>query len=232
MDVAESLLAFAPQFVKDHFQLISFTLLLTYVLFLIHWLISTDWEDKFNWFSLIISSIGLLYLHYANVLLLFKYEPLFVTVWAALFFYHTSTWKTNYDRIRKEINSIASLKPFDGSLLRFFITLPTSKNKAGQWNPPPFRNGIHILLMFLYGTLISLHLLPFLIPQHCRGDPSPNCCRYNYVIESMDTKSVNMNYCSGPVRIAFAGPWSTGKTSIISALLGHSYSTAQIAPGK
>ena len=39
-----------------------------------------------------------------------------------------------------------------------------------------------------------------------------------------------MNYCSGPVRVGFAGSWSTGKTTIISALLGHNYSTAQIAP--
>lgn len=234
MLLLDRLINFAPPFIHENFQLLSFGFLLTYVLFCLHWVMSTDWEEKFNWFSLIIGSTGILHLHYSNVLLLQNYEPLFISCWVGFCFYHTSTWRTNYNKVTKELGSIASLKPFDGSPLRFLIALPTTKNRAGQWNQPPFRNGIQVVLVILYGWLIGLHILPFLTPLHCRSEVSSNCCRYNFVMDSVDDtrSSVNMNYCSGPVRIAFAGAWSTGKTSIISALLGHSYSTAQIAPGE
>jgi len=184
----------------DHFQLIVFFGVLTYVLFLAHWIISTDWEAKFNWFSLIIGSTGLLYLHYSNVLLLLQYEPFFVTVWISLLFYHSSIWKSNYDKIRQELSRstiTASLKKYEGSILRFFITIPTVKNAANQWNSPPFRNAIHVLLVLLYSALVILHMLPYLTPLHCVHDISPNCCRYNFVISKFDTQSVNMNYCSG-----------------------------------
>jgi len=95
-----------------------------------------------------------------------------------------------------------------------------------------FKNAIHVLLILLYSGLLFLHLTPYVSPVHyCRSTiSSPLCCRYNYVMEGFDTHSVSSNFCSGPVRIAFAGSWSTGKTTIINALLGHNYSTSQIAP--
>jgi hypothetical protein len=150
-----------------------------------------------------------------------------------MFVYHLSIWKSNYTKIGQALGSnsiIASLKPFDGSILRYLITVPTMKNAAGQWNSPPFGNIAHIVLVLLYGSTVCLHLTPFITPIRCNGDISPNCCRYNYVMNKFNTQSVSMSYCSGPVRIAFVGAWSTGKTSIINALLGHPYSTAQVDP--
>ncbi|EJK76726.1 hypothetical protein THAOC_01495, partial [Thalassiosira oceanica] len=44
------------------------------------------------------------------------------------------------------------------------------------------------------------------------------------------SQEVNQNYCSGRVRVAFTGSWSTGKTYLLGGLLGHNYSTAQSAP--
>jgi hypothetical protein len=223
----------APLFVKDHLQLFIFFGTLSYTLFLCHWIVSTDWEAKFNWCSLLIGLSGLLFLHYSNVLLLLEYEPLFITIWMVLLFYHLSMWKSNYVKIRQALSSstiIASLKPFDGSILRYLIVIPTMKNAAGQWNTPPFRNAMHVVLVLLYSALLLLHALAYITPVSCIYDISQNCCRYNYVMNKFDTQSLNMNYCSGRVRIGFTGSWSTGKTSIISALLGHNYSTAQIAP--
>ena len=49
-------------------------------------------------------------------------------------------------------------------------------------------------------------------------------------MQTFDSHRVNQNFCSGRVQIAFAGSWSTGKTFLIGALLGHPYSTAQSAP--
>jgi hypothetical protein len=233
MTLVTLLIDSTPLFIKDHFQLVVFFGVLSYILFLAHWIISTDWEAKFNWCSLITGLAGLLHLHYSNVLLLVKYEPLFVTLWVTLLYYHLSIWKTNYDKIRQALSSssiIASLKPYDGSILRYFIVLPTMKNSAGQWNAPPFRNATHVVLVLLYSALVFLHVLAYITPINCIHDISQNCCRYNFVMSKFDTQSLNMNYCKGPVRIGFAGSWSTGKTSIISALIGHNYSTAQIAP--
>lgn len=222
-----------PLFLKENFQLVAFFGSLTYVLFLVHWIISTDWEAKFNWFSLIIGITGFQYLHYSHVLLLAEYEPLFVTIWVLLLCYHLSIWNTNYSKINQALKSttiIASLKPYDGSILKYFIVLPTMKTSAGQWNTPPFRNAVHVLLVALYSSLLLFHIQAYVTPFNCRNDASPNCCRYNFVMQNFETLSLNMNYCSGPVRVGFAGSWSTGKTTIISALLGHNYSTAQIAP--
>ncbi len=233
MTLSSILLDTAPHFVQDHFQLLVFFGALSYAIFLAHWIISTDWEAKFNWSSLIIGLAGLLHLHYSNVHLVVKYEPFFVTLWVTLLYFHFSTWKTNYGKIQQALNSssiIASLKPYDGSILRYFIVLPTMKNPAGQWNTPPFRNLTHVILVLLYSTLLFLHSMAYITPIICINDASPNCCRYNYVMNQFDMQSLNMNYCKGPVRIGFAGSWSTGKTSIIGALIGHNYSTAQIAP--
>jgi GTPase SAR1 family protein len=234
MQLSYPLSQLTPAFVQENIQLILFFAVLTYVLFLVHWIVSTDWEAKLNWFSLIVASTGLLYLHYSNALFVQQYELLFVVLWGTSWFYHFSTWNNNYKKVCQELNErsvMASLRPFQGSILRFFITVPRTKNPSNQWESPPFRNAIHITLIILYSTLLSLHTVPFLSPlTYCSGDISPLCCRYNYVIEGFDTQSVSKNFCSGPVRIAFAGSWSTGKTTIINALLGHNYSTSQIAP--
>jgi len=56
------------------------------------------------------------------------------------------------------------------------------------------------------------------------------CCRYNYAMGDFVSQEVNQNYCSGRVRVAFTGSWSTGKTYLLGGLLGHNYSTAQSAP--
>lgn len=227
------LLDYVPLVVKDHLSLLTFFSVLTYILFLVHWVVSTDWEAKFNWCSLIIGLTGLFYLHYSHVILILDYEPFFFSIWVLLLMYHLSVWRSNYSKIKealKSTNVIASLKPFDGSIFRYFIVLPKMKNAAGQWNTPPFQNAIHVVLILLYIALLLLHMIPFLTPLRCIHDASTNCCRYNFVMDHFHLHSVNVNYCSGPVRIGFVGSWSTGKTSIISALLGHNYSTAQIAP--
>mmetsp|Transcript_53319 Transcript_53319/g.113273 ORF Transcript_53319/g.113273 Transcript_53319/m.113273 type:complete len:301 (-) Transcript_53319:71-973(-) len=49
-------------------------------------------------------------------------------------------------------------------------------------------------------------------------------------MQGIETHQMNRNYCSGRVRVAFAGSWSTGKTYLLGGLLGHNYSTAQSAP--
>lgn len=234
MEIVQPLLKLAPAFVKENLQLILFIAVLTYVLFMVHWVATTDWESKFNWFSLIIASTGLLYLHYSHAIFVHQYELVFVCLWGTLWFYHFSTWNNNYEKVREELNArsvVASLRQFEGSMFRFLITLPRTKNSANQWETPPFRNAIHVMLVFLYGALLSLHTVPFFAPiAYCSGDISPLCCRYNYVVDGFDTQSVSKDFCSGPVRIAFSGSWSTGKTTIINALLGHNYSTSQIAP--
>lgn len=222
-----------PYFLQDHASLAAFFGCLSYALFSVHWVLSTDWESKFNWLSVIVCLTGILHLHYSNALLIHQYEPLFFSIWALLFLYHLSVWKSNYGKIRKALESspvVASLKPFDGSIFRYFVTIPTMKNAAGQWDSPPFRNTIHIILLCLYTLLMALHTISYFTPMECIGEASRNCCRYNYVMNKFNTQSLNINYCSGPVRIAFVGSWSTGKTSIINSLLGHTYSTAQISP--
>ncbi|CAJ1959499.1 unnamed protein product [Cylindrotheca closterium] len=234
--------------IRDHGALIFFLGILSYSLFLIHWVVSTNWESKFHTFSIVIAMSGIFYLHYSRVLLLEQYEIFFVQCWLLLGFYHVSTWKNNYDKVKTELNSIASLRPFQGSLMRFFIVRPMHKNSSNQWEQPPFRNGIHVLLIILYGWLLFLHVIPFISPVgYCRDQNSQEktlangsnrqnqatdvCCRYNYVMEGLDTtQSVSSNFCGGPITIAFAGSWSTGKTTIINSLLGHNYSTSQIAP--
>lgn len=221
--------SYIPDFVKENGTLVLFFSILSYALFVLHWIVSTDWETKFHYASLILAATGILYLHYSQAVLVQQFEILFVSMWTILGFYHVSTWKNNYSKVTNELASMASLRPYQGSLLRFFITLPRHKTSSNQWESPPFSNAIHILLMGSYGLLLLLHLVPFVSPS-C---PNNNalCCRYNYVMEgSFDTQSVSSNFCGGPVRIAFAGSWSTGKTTIINALLGHDYSMSQIAP--
>mmetsp|Transcript_28910 Transcript_28910/g.43659 ORF Transcript_28910/g.43659 Transcript_28910/m.43659 type:complete len:483 (+) Transcript_28910:92-1540(+) len=232
MSIAHSILDSTP-IVSDHYQLVAFFGVLSYILFLAHWVVSTDWESKLNCCSLITALTGILYLHYSNVLFLLKYELFCVAAWITFLYFHVSIWKSNYEKVRQALNTstiIASLKPYQGSIVGYLICLPNTKNASGQWNPPPFSNGTHVVLIFLYSVLLFLHCLAFFTPASCIMDNSQNCCRYNFVMNKFDTQSLNMNYCSGPVRIGFTGAWSTGKTSIISALLGHNYSTAQIAP--
>lgn len=222
-----------PTFLKENLQLALFLGLLTYILFLVNWIVTTDWEAKFHWCSVIICAAGLLFLHYSHATLLLQYEVVFVNIWAAFLFYHYSTWKHNYDKVADELSKTpltASLRPFQGSIFRFLITIPTTKNASNQWNAPPFRNAIHVLLIFGYISLLALHIVPFVTPMDCLQNVSPLCCRYNYAMKGFDSHEVNPNFCSGRVRIAFTGSWSTGKTYLISALLGHNYSTAQSAP--
>lgn len=239
----------AAAFLQENAQLIFFLAGLTYALLLVNWVVTTDWEAKFHWCSLTICAAGLLYLHYSNAILLEQFENPFVTLWGLLLYYHASTWHNHYTKIRDELNKInppASLRRFQGSVFRFFITLPTTKNPSNQWNAPPFGNTIHVLLVVGYAFLLWLHVVAFVTPLHCimtsnSGDNgmTPLCCRYNYAIQgssslnddaSLATAAVNPNFCSGRVRVAFAGSWSTGKTFLINALLGHAYSTAQSAP--
>ena len=225
-----------PTVIKENAQLVLFFGLLTYALLLVNWVVTTDWEAKFHYGSLTICASGLLYLHYSNAILLQQYENVFVTIWFLLLSYHLSTWKNNYQRIRDELDkasaTAASLRPFQGSVFRLFITMPTTKNASNQWNPPPFKNTIHVLLILGYSFLLFLHMIPYLTPIHCLSShhPSPLCCRYNYAMQGFDSHEVNPNFCSGRVRVAFAGSWSTGKTFVLSALLGAPYSTAQSAP--
>ena len=128
-----------------------------------------------------------------------------------------------------------------------------TKNASNQWNPPPFKNAIHVLLVGGYAFLLGLHLTPYFTPLHCLAPGGAEglslmgklalfltapasqksallCCRYNYAMRGFATAQTNANYCSGRVRVAFAGSWSTGKTYLMNALLGKSYSTAQSAP--
>jgi len=194
----------APAFLRENAQLAIFFALLTYVLLVINWVVTTDWEAKFHWCSLSICAAGLLYLHYSDAVLLAQYENVFVTIWLLLLWYHWSTWKNNYLRIREELNrtnAAASLRPFQGSVFRFLITMPTTKSASNQWNAPPFKNAIHVLLCLGYTLLLCLHVVPFVTPIHCLSDPSPLCCRYNYAMQGFDSHEVNRNFCSGRVRI-------------------------------
>jgi GTPase SAR1 family protein len=222
-----------PAFIKENLQLVLFFGVLTYVLFLVNWIVTTDWESKFHCFSAVICVSGLFFLHYSHASLLFQYEVLFINLWGALLFYHYSTWKNNYDKVAAELQKTpltASLRPFQGSIFRYLVTVPTTKNASNQWNSPPFRNAIHVLMISGYLTLLALHVVPFFTPVACLNAASPLCCRYNYAMEGFDSHEVNPNFCSGRVRIAFTGSWSTGKTYLINALLGHNYSTAQSSP--
>lgn len=185
-----------------------------------------------------------------------KYEGPFIALWCMLLYYHYSTWKNNYLRVKNELNGStisASMRPYQGSLFRFFIIHPTTKNASNQWNPPPFKNTIHVLLIAGYVFILGLHCAAFFTPLHCL-DPVGSeglsilqkislhftstrhhsstllCCRYNYAMRGFETHQMNRNYCSGRVRIAFAGSWSTGKTYLLGGLLGKNYSTAQSAP--
>lgn len=222
-----------PVVLEENARLAGFFLVLTYLLFIINWVVTTDWEAKFHWCSVAICASGIFYLHYADAILLQQYESVFATVWLVLLWYHWSTWKNNSARVQEEMSKKsvpASLRRFSGSVFRFFITMPTTKNSSNQWNDPPFKNAIHLLLIAGYSLLLALHVAPFVTPLRCLTDVSPLCCRYNYVMQGFDSHEVNQNFCSGRVRIAFAGSWSTGKTFLIGALLGHPYSTAQSAP--
>jgi len=235
-----------PAFLKDNADLAIFLVILTYALLLTNFIVNTDWESKLHGCSFTVCAIGLLYLHYSKAELLEQYENPFVTVWVLLLLYHSSTWKNNYQKVREELSKAspaASLRRFQGSVFRFFITLPTTKNASNQWNPPPFRNAIHVLLILGYGLLLMLHIIPFVTPIHCLSDPSPLCCRYNYVIapgpvnyyydykyNDKDAQPVSSHFCAGRVRVALAGSWSTGKTFLLAAILGHPYATAQISP--
>jgi len=226
----------APLFMQEHLQMTIFFGTLSYVLFFLNWIINTDWEAKFNWFSLIAGLSGLLYLHYSNVLLLYQYEVIFFSMWSFLLGYHTLIWKSNYNRVMTmNEKSMSSLKRKKDSIVyRLLIVLPTTKNAAGHWNDPPFKNAIHLLLGFIYGCLLCLHCIPHLCgtshPLICLNDPSPICCQYNYIMEGFDLHEVSKSFCSAHVNIAFTGSWSTGKTYLINAVLGHNYVTAQSAP--
>mmetsp|Transcript_7854 Transcript_7854/g.17041 ORF Transcript_7854/g.17041 Transcript_7854/m.17041 type:complete len:522 (+) Transcript_7854:73-1638(+) len=254
-----------PKIVKDNIDVATFFALLSYVLFLVNWLVTTDWIEKLHLFSGATCAIGVFYLHYSEVVFLAKYEIPFLSLWLILLYYHYSTWQTNYQRVRSDLAGTpssaipASLRPFQGSIFRFFIIRPTTKNASNQWNPPPFKNTIHVVLVAGYVFLLGLHVVPFVTPYHCLGDGTGEtsqglsfvekisrifsahssssqssssllCCRYNYAMSDFEPHQMNRNYCSGRVRIAFAGSWSTGKTYLLSALLGRQYSTAQSAP--
>ncbi|KAL7479021.1 hypothetical protein ACHAW6_004767 [Cyclotella cf. meneghiniana] len=244
-----------PAAIKDNIDVATFFALLSYVLFLINWLVTTDWIDKLHLFSGGICVIGIFYLHYSEVALLATYESLFVTLWLTLLYYHVSTWRNNFRHVWEELSGstvAASMRPFQGSIFRFFIVMPVSKNASNQWNPPPFKNAIHVMLIFGYSFLLGLHVIPFFTPMHCLTSVSGGqlsfmglmshmvfsssqsssllCCRYNYAMSGFEAHEVQRNYCSGRVRVAFSGSWSTGKTYLMGGLLGHNYSTAQSAP--
>lgn len=222
-----------PRVIVENYDFSVFILILTNLLLLMHWVVSTSWDSKFHWCSFIIGATAVFHLHYANVTLVYQYELFFVSLWVLLFYYHLSTWRNNCQQVNDKIEEksvIASLRPYKGSILRFLIRIPTEKNADGQWKAPTLGNAVHVILIIIYVILFYLHLIPYVTPFECLGAQSSLCCRYNYAIEGFDTQSVNKDFCSGRVRIAFLGSWSTGKTSIINALLGHDYSTSQIAP--
>mmetsp|Transcript_18398 Transcript_18398/g.35819 ORF Transcript_18398/g.35819 Transcript_18398/m.35819 type:complete len:512 (+) Transcript_18398:301-1836(+) len=250
-----------PTIVKDNMEVASFLALLSYILFLVNWLFTTDFVEKLHLCSASICAVGLFYLHYSEVVLLATYEGIFVAIWLTLLWYHASTWQNNYRRVCEELNRptvMASMRPYQGSVFRFFIVVPVSKNSANQWNAPPWKNTPHVGLVLGYSILLWLHIVPFFTPMHCLSAENSNnslsmfgklsllfnsnrdfhsshsssllCCRYNYAMSGFQTHEVQRNYCSGRVRIAFAGSWSTGKTYLLGGLLGHTYSTAQSAP--
>jgi hypothetical protein len=223
-----------PAVIKDNIDVATFFALLSYVLFLINWLVTTDWIDKLHLFSGGICAIGIFYLHYSEVALLATNEVLFVTLWLTLLYYHVSTWRNNFRRVWEDLSGstvAASMRPFQGSIFRFFIVMPVSKNASNQWNPPPFKNTVHVLLIFGYSFLLGLHIIPFFTPMHCLTSESGGqlsfirlmsqmvfsssqsssvlCCRYNYAMSGFEAHEVQRNYCSGRVRVAFSGSWST-----------------------
>lgn len=194
----------APALLRENADLILFLVILTYSLLALNWIVTTDWESKIHWGSLAICAIGVFYLHYSDVVLLHEYENVFVTVWLVLLWYHWSTWKNNYSHVQQELqnrNPAASLRPFQGSIFRILICMPTTKNASNQWNAPPFKNAIHVFLCFGYISLLTLHVIPFVTPLRCLADPSPTCCRYNYAMQGFDSQEVNQNFCSGRVRV-------------------------------
>jgi len=256
------LISILPNVINDNYDLFVFILVLSNIFLLVHWASSTSWDSKFNWCSFIISCTAIFHLHYSNVTLIYQYEPLFVSTWIILFYYHTHTFKNNYQQVYNKIiivptdkGIIASLRPYKYSLKRFLIKVPIDKYANGEWKEPTMGNAVHVFLIIMYACLLYLHFIPFITPFNClmndQHQPTSLCCRYNYAINgyeydsigeittassssttttSAQLQSVNRDFCSGRVRIAFVGSWSTGKTSIINALLGHEYSTSQIAP--
>ena len=152
-----------------------------------------------------------------------------------MLYYHGSTWRNNYGHVRQELDrgdaAAASMRPFRGSLFRFLVVYPTSKNPANQWNPPPFKNAQHVLLVAGYAFLLGLHVAPFVTPRECLApaadgaDREPSflarlaalvptggrtnalCCRYNYAMSGFEAHQMNQNYCSGRVRVVRHFRW-------------------------
>ena len=89
----------APAALGENAELLAFCCLLTYALLVINWIVTTDWEAKFHWFSLSVCALGLFYLHYSDATLVEQYENVFITVWLILLWYHSSTWKNNYSHM-------------------------------------------------------------------------------------------------------------------------------------
>lgn len=223
-----------PQFIQDHLQITLFLGLLSYFLFFYNWVIHTNLEEKFNLVSLITSLCGLLHLHYSNVTLLFRYEAIFVSTWFVFFLYHLQTWHKNYRKVM-DGKAKSLVRKRQSYIARYFITVPDSQNAVGHWEEPPLKNGIHLLLIMFYAFLLLLHAVPFLFgttyPPFCPLSSDNNlCCRYNYAMEGFHDHVLSRSFCSADVNIAFAGSWSTGKTYVINAILGHEYPTAQSAP--
>lgn len=231
--IGQLLQSLLPAPIQQNIELATFFALLSYILFLINWLVTTDWIEKLHLFSGAICIIGVFYLHYSEVAFLVAYELPFVLLWITLLYYHVSTWRNNYARVREELQGAtvaASMRPFMGSILRYFIVMPMSKNASNQWNPPPFKNTVHVMLIIGYTFLLGLHVIPFFTPMHCLvessedlsiiqqlsqifmtsiSSPSFLCCRYNYAMSGFEQDVVQGSYCSGKVRVAFAGSWST-----------------------
>lgn len=240
--ITQLLKSLLPAPIQQNIDVATFFALLSYILFLINWLVTTDWIEKLHLFSGALCAVGVFYLHYSEVAFLAAYEAPFVVLWLTLLYYHVSTWRNNYARVKNELDSstavAASMRPFKGSIFRYFIVMPVTKNASNQWNPPPFKNTVHVILMAGYLFLLGLHVIPFFTPMHCLAesgdgmsilqhlsqmvmpstsvqDPSFLCCRYNYAMTGFDLDLVQGNYCSGRVRVAFAGSWSTVSKAVI-----------------
>ena len=240
--ITQLLRSLLPAPIQQNIEAATFFAILSYVLFLINWVVTTDWVEKLHLFSGAICTVGVFYLHYSEVAFLAAYEVPFVLLWTLLLYYHASTWMNNYERVRNELqgsNTVAaSMRSFQGSIFRYFIVLPVTKNASNQWNPPPFKNTVHVLLVAAYSFLLGLHVIPFFTPMHClvesngemslmqqlsrilkpsesTQNPSFLCCRYNYAMTGFEQDLVQGSYCSGKVRVAFAGSWSTGKVSAL-----------------
>jgi hypothetical protein len=202
---------------KENIEVATFFALLSYVLFLINWLVTTNWIDKLHLFSAALCSIGVIYLHYSEVAFLATYELPFVTLWSTLLWYHFSTWRNNYRQVKAELcgpSVAASMRGFQGSIFQYFICMPVSKNASNQWNPPPFKNTIHVVLILGYLLLLGLHIIPFFTPMHClvgehggelsliqqlmlvvssSQSSSFLCCRYNYAMSGFDAHEVQVS---------------------------------------